>query len=47
MPKLATTQEPASGVVGSTFKDKATVSGLFGAKPGGSVSWNLYDNVKM
>ena len=33
-PKVATTQEPASGVVGSTFKDKATMSGLFGAEPG-------------
>ena len=43
-PELATTQEPASGVVGSTFRDKATLSGLFGAKPGGSIGWKLYDN---
>src|SRR5262249_34530667 len=41
-PEVVTTQEPASGVVGSTFKDKATLSGLFGAKAGGSVSWKLY-----
>src|SRR5207244_1398085 len=26
--------------------DKATVSGLFGEHPGGSVSWKLYDNSK-
>ena len=45
-PGLATTQEPSSGVVGATFKDKATVSGLFGAEPGGSISWKLYDNSK-
>ena len=45
-PELATTQEPASGVVGRTFKDKATVAGLFGAEPGGSIGWKLYDNGK-
>ena len=45
-PELSTTQEPASGVVGSTFKDKASIAGLFGAKPSGSISWNLYDNSK-
>jgi hypothetical protein len=32
--------------VGATFKDKAQISGLFGAHPGGSVSWKLYSNSK-
>src|SRR5205085_951767 len=36
----------ASGVVGATFKDKATLSGAFGAHPGGSISWKLYANGK-
>ena len=43
-PSIATTQEPASGTVGETFKDKATITGLFGASPGGSVSWKLFGN---
>src|SRR5205823_5306108 len=34
------------GTVGDVFKDKATLSGLFGAHPGGQVSWKLYDNSK-
>src|SRR5207302_1092326 len=45
-PELQTTQEPAAGTVGATFKDKATISGLFGSKPGGSISWKLYANEK-
>jgi hypothetical protein len=45
-PEITTTQEPGSGIVGSTFKDKATIAGLFGEHPGGSISWNLYDNAK-
>src|SRR2546430_1669231 len=36
-PAIATTQDPASGTVGDTFKDKAKLSGLFGAHAGGSV----------
>src|SRR5205823_3542695 len=43
-PAIATTQDPASGTVGDTFKDKAKLSGLFGAHAGGSVSWKLYSN---
>src|SRR5207253_1443847 len=39
-------QDPASGTVGATFKDKATIAGLFGAKPGGQISWKLADNKK-
>src|SRR2546422_10303827 len=30
-PAIATTQDPASGTVGESFKDKAKLSGLFGA----------------
>jgi hypothetical protein len=45
-PSIVTTQQPASGTVGATFKDAATIGGLFGAKPGGSVSWKLYSNSK-
>src|SRR5438132_2275648 len=32
-PAIETTQAPASGLVGGVFKDKATVSGLFGEHP--------------
>src|SRR5262249_29475121 len=45
-PSIVTTQQPASGTLGATFKDGATISGLFGAKPGGSISWKLYNNSK-
>src|SRR2546425_1221344 len=41
-PAIATTQDPASGTVGESFKDKAKLSGLFGAHAGGSISWKLY-----
>ena len=43
-PGIKTTQLPASGIVGATFKDAASLTGLFGAKAGGSVSWKLYSN---
>jgi hypothetical protein len=45
-PEVKTTQEPAAATVGATFKDKATISGLFGEHPGGSISWKLYANPK-
>src|SRR5262249_36225288 len=45
-PEVKTTQDPAAATVGATFKDKATISGLFGEHPGGSISWKLYDNPK-
>jgi hypothetical protein len=45
-PSIATTQQPASGTLGATFKDAATIGGLFGAKPGGSITWKLYNNSK-
>src|SRR5439155_1399544 len=43
-PAIETTQKPATGIVGDTFKDSAKVSGLFGAHAGGQISWALYDN---
>src|SRR6266550_2402768 len=43
-PRIATTQLPGSGVVGATFKDRASLAGLFGAHAGGSVSWKLFAN---
>src|SRR5204863_8384437 len=45
-PQISTTQLPAAGTVGDTFKDKATLAGLFGAHPGGTVSFKLFDNDK-
>src|SRR5205807_2586977 len=36
-PAIKTTQAPAAGLVGGVFKDKATISGLFGATPGGKI----------
>jgi hypothetical protein len=41
-PLLTTTPEPASGFVGSTFKDKAVIGALSGTRPGGRISWTLY-----
>src|SRR5438270_192150 len=45
-PSIATTQQPASDVVGATFKDRAALGGLFGVKPAGSLSWKLYGSSK-
>src|SRR5207248_619744 len=42
-PQISTTQLPAAGTVGDTFKDKATLAGLFGAHPGGTVSFKLFE----
>jgi uncharacterized repeat protein (TIGR01451 family) len=41
-PAITTTQDPALGSVGDTFKDKATLSG--GASPVGTITFDLYDN---
>jgi regulation of enolase protein 1 (concanavalin A-like superfamily) len=41
-PSIATVQQPASAVVGSSIADQATVSG--GYNPGGTVTFSLYDN---
>src|SRR5205807_2220717 len=43
-PAIKTTQAPAAGLVGRAFKDKATISGLFGATAGGTITWKLYEN---
>ena len=42
-PSIVTTQQPASAVVGSTFKDKATLSGGGGLDGTGSITFTLYD----
>src|SRR5256712_14154895 len=39
---LTEARVPASAV--ESFKDKAKLSGLFGAHAGGSISWKLYSN---
>ncbi len=41
-PAISTTQQPGSVTVGGSVADKATVSG--GDHPGGTVTFNLYDN---
>src|SRR5207302_1701854 len=43
-PSLETKQSPASGTVGATVKDKATLAGAFGDHVGGTISCKLYDN---
>ena len=43
-PSIVTTQDPASGAVGDTFKDKATLSGSFDQDGTGSITWTLYPN---
>jgi hypothetical protein len=42
VPSVATTQQPASAVVGSSIADQATVSG--GLSPTGTVTFRLYNN---
>jgi uncharacterized repeat protein (TIGR01451 family) len=41
-PAITTTQDPASGSVGDTYNDQATLSG--GASPVGTITFDLYDN---
>ena len=43
-PSITTEQDPASGSVGDTFKDKATLSGTFQQSGKGSITWTLYPN---
>jgi uncharacterized repeat protein (TIGR01451 family) len=43
-PKIVTNQDPASGSVGDTFKDSATLSGSVNQSGQGSITWNLYSN---
>jgi uncharacterized repeat protein (TIGR01451 family) len=41
-PKIATTQDPASGAIGDTYKDKATLSNTANLDGTGSITWTLY-----
>jgi uncharacterized repeat protein (TIGR01451 family) len=41
-PSIATSQDPGSGGLGLTYKDKAVLSG--GAAPTGTITFDLYDN---
>src|SRR5579884_2397647 len=41
-PTIATTQDPASGVIGSTFKDSATLSQTANLDGSGSITFTLY-----
>ena len=41
-PAIVTTQEPASGSTGDTFKDKATISGLVTPTGDGTLTFKLY-----
>src|SRR5437667_6775655 len=41
-PSLRTTQDPASGTVGASFKDKATNARLVGVKRARPNSWKLH-----
>jgi uncharacterized repeat protein (TIGR01451 family) len=43
-PSITTEQAPASGSVGDTFKDEATLSGTFRQSGKGSITWTLYPN---
>jgi uncharacterized repeat protein (TIGR01451 family) len=43
-PTVTTTQDPASGSVGDTFKDKATLSGSVNQDGTGTITFNLYEN---
>src|SRR5262249_51409177 len=41
-PTLTTTQQPASGAIGDTFKDQATISGLSTPDGTGTITFKLY-----
>ena len=41
-PTISTTQDPASGAIGSTYKDKATLSGAVNLDGSGSITFTLY-----
>ena len=43
-PVITTEQDPASGSVGDTYKDKATLSGTFRQDGSASITWTLYPN---
>jgi uncharacterized repeat protein (TIGR01451 family) len=41
-PSITTEQDPASGSVGDTYKDKATLTGTYQQDGSGSITWTLY-----
>jgi uncharacterized repeat protein (TIGR01451 family) len=41
-PTISTTQDPASGSAGDTFKDKATLSGSVNQDGSATITWKLY-----
>ncbi len=43
-PSITTLTDPASGSVGDTYKDKATLSGTYQQDGSGSITWTLYPN---
>src|SRR5205807_5815042 len=43
-PAIDTTQAPASGTVGRSEERRAGHTGLFGATPGGTITWKVFDN---
>src|SRR5205807_2161352 len=43
-PEIGRASGREAGLVGGVVKDKATISGLFGATPGGTITWKLYEN---
>ena len=43
-PKIVTTQDPASGSVGDTYKDHATLSDSIGQDGDGTITFNLFNN---
>jgi uncharacterized repeat protein (TIGR01451 family) len=43
-PEIVTTQDPASGSIGDTYKDQATLSGSIGQDGNGTITFNLYNN---
>ena len=42
VPTIVTTQDPASGAIGDTYKDKATLSNTSNLDGTGSITWTLY-----
>src|SRR5438132_251189 len=43
-PAIETSPHSLHDALPNSFKDKAKISGLFGAHPGGQIGWKLYDN---
>src|SRR5207248_2582151 len=43
-PSIETTQNPAAGIVGATYKDNANLARSLHAALPSTISWKLYDN---